>query len=820
MMKQNAALFPDRKDKAPAARGPGKGRNFTPEAEYLRLTLKNSPNNFMFLNKDGVIDFGSEQMTRAIGISGPGAIHGKHFSEVYKLFENESFIQGAERTFSNIRASGKPVEEELEIHFPGAKTSRAYAVQSIPLMTEDGSFEGAKVMFFDCANSIASTVNRQVQAILDSAPFMTSIWDDEGHILECNREAFRLLGLSQKNKYIEHFYELQPKFQPDGERTADKVERLVRAAFKTGYQRFEWTFRTIAGKPLPVETTLVRVPWQSDFRVASYSRDLRELKAKEAEAREADRRRTELELESRAALMASEAKSSFLASMSHEIRTPMNAIIGMSDLMRTDNLDDQQKTYLQDIQKTSHSLLQIINEILDLSKIEAGKMELIPANYNIRALFENICALTHVTMKNKPLQFSHSLAGDVPEVLFGDEVRVRQIVLNILNNAVKYTAEGHVELRMTRALWKSRECLSIVVQDTGGGIKKEDLPRLFDKFVQFDAHKHRKVAGTGLGLPITKQLVDMMEGDILVDSEYGKGTTFKIYLPLVEGDPVSVAREHAFRYVMTGPNTKVLVVDDNVINLTVALGYLEKHGINADTAQSGAEAIDMVKAKPYDLVLMDHMMPEMDGIEATERIRALPDKRCSKVPIVALSANAVAGMEQTFLKAGMNDFLSKPIDPLKLNKVLTDWLPPENLFLSDPERPEENSGAPGTKTGKKSEAHKKRNAVPDPDADYPDAQSPEEAYQKILLSFSRNHGTDAEVIASMLEAGDVQGARRFAHSLKNIAALIGADQLSAAASELETVLSEDAGEVFWSRPLETLRAEISLALGETARVVS
>ncbi|MDR1622312.1 MAG: response regulator [Synergistaceae bacterium] len=808
-----------------------KEKHFALQAKYMNLLLENSLNTIMFLNKDGVIDFCSERMVRTMAVSDRSAIQGRHFSEVYGSFAHEAFIQGAERTFLKIQTDKKPVEEELKIAFPGVEIPHVYVVQSIPLVNEDGFFEGAQVVFFDSATLVTSVANKHVQAMLDAAPLMVSIWDEKGNMLDCNREALRLLGLSKKTDYTESFYELQPEFQPDGERSIDKAKQLIRAAFETGYRQFEWTYRAMTGELLPVETTLVRISWEDGFRLAAYSRDLREFKAKEAEVREANERGMELEVEKRTALAASGAKSAFLASMSHEIRTPMNAIIGMSDLIRVDNLDDQQKAYLRDIQKTSHTLLQIINEILDFSKIEAGKMDLVPANYSILALYHNICSLIHVSMENKGLQFRHGFADDIPEILFGDEVRVQQIILNILNNAVKYTAEGYVELQMTRAMWKSCDCLAVTVGDTGSGIKEEDLPRLFDKFTQFGFQKHRELTGTGLGLSIAKQLTDMMKGDIIVESEYGRGTTFTVYLPLVEGNPEKLERERAFRRVMARPDVKVLVVDDNAINLTVALGYLQRHDIKADTSESGAKAIDMVQAKPYDLVFMDHMMPEMDGMETMERIRALPDQRCREVPIVVLSANAIAGMEQTFLEAGMSDFLSKPIDPLKLNRVLIDWLPPEKLFLSEPEKCEEsgkNSDALRAKletyeSRKKNEAREKRNVVLDLEASCSNFPGGETAYRKILSNFGRNHDADSEVIASMLEAGDAQGARRFVHALKNAAALIGTERLRAAASALETALSEDTEateateKAPWGGPLETMRTEMSFVLDELAK---
>jgi signal transduction histidine kinase/FixJ family two-component response regulator len=395
------------------------------------------------------------------------------------------------------------------------------------------------------------------------------------------------------------------------------------------------------------------------------------------------KRTAELQVQTELAHSASKAKSQFLASMSHEIRTPMNAIIGMSDLMRTDNLDEVQLGYFNDIKKTAKSLLQIINDILDFSKIEAGKLELIPVHYNIIGLYDNIVSMSKYTADMKELDFRHSFDMSIPEAVFGDEIRMRQIITNIVNNAIKYTRAGFVSLDMKRIRKDNEDFIQITVQDSGIGIKKEDFPKLFGTFQQLDSEKNRGVVGTGLGLSISKNLISLMHGEIVFDSEYGKGSTFIITLPLVEGDANKIERKEINDRVTAKDDVNVLVVDDNSINLTVALGFLGTHSIFPDTASNGFEAIEKVKAKRYDLVFMDHMMPGMDGIEATKRIRELGGE-FKTLPIVALSANAVSGAHETFLKAGMDDFISKPIEAVQLNAMLLKYLPNEKVLISKP----------------------------------------------------------------------------------------------------------------------------------------
>ncbi|MDR0997868.1 MAG: response regulator, partial [Treponema sp.] len=409
-------------------------------------------------------------------------------------------------------------------------------------------------------------------------------------------------------------------------------------------------------------------------------------------------RTRELEVQTELAKAASQAKSQFLASMSHEIRTPMNAIIGMSDLMRTDNLDEIQQGYFTDIKKMAKSLLQIINDILDFSKIEAGKLEITPIHFSPASLYDNICSMSKFTAQAKDLEFKSSFDPNIPPAIYGDETRLRQIVTNIVNNAVKYTPRGSVFLGFSRAVQGQEDCLVITVEDTGIGIKEEDMPKLFDTFQQFDREKNRGIVGTGLGLSITKNLISLMKGEIVVTSVYGKGSVFTIRLPLVEGDEEKIEHRGIAERVSAVAEIPVLVVDDNPINLTVAQGFLATHNIYPDTALSGAEAIKMVKAKRYDMVLMDHMMPEMDGIEATQIIRALDSSPSfdpswfREMPIVALSANAVSGAREAFLQGGMNDFVSKPIDAEQLNMTLQKWLPKEKITMIKQEKSKGRTG--------------------------------------------------------------------------------------------------------------------------------
>ena len=373
---------------------------------------------------------------------------------------------------------------------------------------------------------------------------------------------------------------------------------------------------------------------------------------------------------------ASAAKSNFLSSMSHEIRTPMNAIKGFSELILSDkNISEKIKKYASDIRQASNNLISIVNEILDFSKIESGKFEIIEDKYSMSSLLYDVTALIGMRVIDTPIAFKVNIDPDLPEEMYGDETRIRQLFVNILGNSVKYTEKGEIELKVS---WDApmmgnddKGNLFVSVRDTGIGIRQEDIGKLFDSFTQVDTRRNKGIQGTGLGLAVCRSLLQLMNGQINVSSEYGKGSVFTFCVPQ---KPLST-QKCTFIYGQSGkehddgleipfiaPSAKIMVVDDNKVNLEVAKGLIEKYGIQVVIASSGYEALDKIKENPnMDVIFMDHMMPMMDGIETTKVIRELPDEWTKKVPIVALTANAIKGVETQFYNAGMDAFLSKPI---------------------------------------------------------------------------------------------------------------------------------------------------------------
>ncbi len=371
------------------------------------------------------------------------------------------------------------------------------------------------------------------------------------------------------------------------------------------------------------------------------------------------------------------ARTQFLSNMSHEIRTPLNAIIGMAELLENDVLSQKQERYVNDIRTSGKNLLGLINNILDLSKIDSGKFQILPVDYDLWALLNNIDSIFAFTAHSKEIGYITEKSSDLPQCVFGDDVRVRQILNNLLGNAIKFTITGYVKLKT----WAENDNLCFDITDTGQGIHKQDIDKLFVAFEQVDKGANRTKQGTGLGLVITKNLIEAMEGSISIESEYGKGTVFHVRLPLVVGDIANIKTVRDDTTYLSAPEANILVVDDFDVNLHVATGMLDLYGIKCDTANSGAIAIQMVQEKAYDIVFMDHMMPEMDGIETTKRIRNLPGFAKDEFVVIALTANAIQGVREIMLESGMDDFLTKPIDKLLLSDMLQRWLPPHKVHI-------------------------------------------------------------------------------------------------------------------------------------------
>ena len=370
---------------------------------------------------------------------------------------------------------------------------------------------------------------------------------------------------------------------------------------------------------------------------------------------------------------ANKAKTDFLSNMSHEIRTPLNAIDGFSQLILEEKDIKVIKEEARDIMTASQNLLEIVNGILDISKIEANKLEIVNVEYEPQKIFDELIKLTQARIGEKPLEFRVNIAEDLPLYLNGDYVRLKQIAVNLLTNAVKYTKNGFVELNVS-TVRKENVCrLIISVKDSGIGIKKENVDKLFTKFERFDLEKNMTIEGTGLGLAITKKLVDLMGGKIVVDSTYGKGSTFTVAIDqrIVNKTKVVPVEAKVVKKVNI-KGKKILIVDDNLINLKVAARLLESYKVETECVSSGFECLNKInEGIKYDLILMDDMMPKMSGVETFKKLKQIEG---FNVPVIALTANAIAGMKENYLKEGFNDYISKPIDKKELERVLKTYL--------------------------------------------------------------------------------------------------------------------------------------------------
>lgn len=490
------------------------------------------------------------------------------------------------------------------------------------------------------------------------------------------------------------------------------------------------------------------------------------------------------------------AKTSFLAHMSHEIRTPMNAIIGFSDLCLNNGDEGEMKEYIQNIRESAGTLMVLINEILDISKIESGKIILTDVAYSMRELMKEVISAIVPQINAKNLTFRYLLEKDIPVMLKGDKKEIRHIMSNLLSNAIKYTSEGTILFKVKEIQRKDRKILlEIIVKDTGIGIKEEDREQIFDRFERFDEKKNYAVEGTGLGLSIVKNLVELMDGSVEVESSYGEGSLFRarIWQEILDersGEVYRGSNCDDIRYTLEQlknavygnkgkrkrrsicfPDAKVLVVDDNPVNLKVASGLLKLYGIDAELVESGEECLEAVKKQTYDLIFMDQMMPEMDGVETLLRFRET--KRENKhTPVIALTANALVGVREEMLEEGFDDFLGKPTDLTELENILIRFLNDLQEETQEDEK-EDTDFAP--------EIAQKYEELIQKGIDVQagiELCGGEESYQEVLKAFVKNAPVQQRDFSLSLKQGDYERYTVLAHALKSASASIGALKLS------------------------------------------
>ena len=510
------------------------------------------------------------------------------------------------------------------------------------------------------------------------------------------------------------------------------------------------------------------------------------------------------------------AKSSFLANMSHEIRTPINAILGMNEMILREEKDPAIRGYAGNIQASGNSLLSIVSDVLDISKIESGKLEIIPVDYEVNSLISDCCNLAAGRAKAKELELLVECADNVPMKLCGDETHIRQIIMNLLTNAVKYTEKGTVKLIVSGRFTDGGFVLKVDVSDTGIGIAEENLPQLFTQFQRFDLQRNRNIEGTGLGLSIVKRLCDLMSGTITARSVLGSGSTFTVELPqkVVDSTPCggvnlnySAGAEHEYHHSFEAPEAKILAVDDLPVNLLVIANLLKETRIKIDTAGSGRECLDKCSQQKYDLILMDHMMPEMDGVLTFEKLHGDKSSPNFETPVIMLTANALAGMREQYMDVGFADYVSKPVRGAKLEEAIRRNLPESLIKPASPEIPAEAVSAEPSGFADICSAVPELNV----NAALQYCCGSAELLNDLLHDFTENdHFSD---LKAAFEEKRWEDYRRHAHSLKSTSLMIGLTGLSERARASELALKGGCTE-FAELNHDSLIEEYSALLGK------
>ena len=517
------------------------------------------------------------------------------------------------------------------------------------------------------------------------------------------------------------------------------------------------------------------------------------------------------------AIELSQAKTRFLAGMSHEIRTPINAILGMNEMILRESKDPVISDYAESVKSSGKMLLMLVNDVLDFSKIEAGKMEIANAQFRMSTLLRDIGPMLRERAEEKNLELKVALLGDIPDGLISDEFRIRQILINLINNGIKYTDMGSVALEIDgKYLDPGRFKLVFNVRDTGRGIREEEQKNLFEAFTRADMKKNGNIEGTGLGLSIVKNIVDSMGGEISVSSKYGEGSVFTVSIPVdvynketlkmnfMENTDKTSSGEEDCDY--QAPDAKVLAVDDNNSNLKIVKLFLKRAGIVPDTCDGGLKALELCKQKKYDLILLDHMMPEPDGIETLRLIKENDESKNKDTKVIVLTANAIAGSRKTYIEAGFEDYLTKPIDSHLLEQSVKKYLPKDKIIetprsddVTNEKNEEKTSGntaeenvetpvSPVTDNpAEKQDIESRLKAIDglDYDTALEYAGDDEEILEEVVNTICEGCESSAVTLRKAFESGDMEAYRREAHSVKGLMATIGLESLSERAKKHE-----------------------------------
>ena len=624
---------------------------------------------------------------------------------------------------------------------------------------------------------------QRTKVMIDSSPMCISIWDRNYEIIDCNQEVVRLFEVSDKQTFIDGVNTIfTPEYQPCGGLSSEMAKEMIDGAFAEGYRSFEWMHKTSSGEPLPCEVFLIRAEYQGDYAIASYVRDLRGHKKLIEEMRKSE-----------IAIEANKAKSDFLASMSHEIRTPMNSIIGFSELALDDDISDKTKNYLENIRENSDWLLHIINDILDISKVESGKLELENIPFDLHQLFTACRTMILPKANEKGLMLHFYAEPSIGKMPLGDPTRLRQVLVNLLSNAVKFTNSGIIKVQAVITYMSEKSVvIYFEVKDSGIGMTSEQIEKVFSPFIQAESGTTRKYGGTGLGLTITNYLVEMMGGMLTVESTIGIGSKFGFELTF---DTIDISKDdltesNIVLNEMEKPTFEgeILLCEDNSMNQQVICEHLTRVGLKTVVAENGKIGVDMVKErlekgkKQFDLIFMDMHMPVMDGLEAAAKIIELD----VNVPIVAMTANIMAGDREIYRVSGMVDYVGKPFTSQELWRCLMKFFTPVGWNKEDKKRL---------------------------------AREETKLLQKLIKNFVKNNSGMFDKFKAALDAGDIVSAHRMMHTLKSNAAQLDKNLLKEAAEEIEECL-KDGVNLATSEQLTVLREELEKVITELKFVVN